>query len=98
MDLARTPEDEKLRVCRKYFIGGFFFLPFAWLVNAVWFGQEAFKSGGNPQMKKYVIMSAIGALAWAIGLGVWAATFQAKRDEWGATGDDLSAYIPRGDV
>uniref|UniRef100_V5HEH8 Gamma-secretase subunit PEN-2 n=1 Tax=Ixodes ricinus TaxID=34613 RepID=V5HEH8_IXORI len=42
MDLAKVKDDEKLRLCRWYYRGGFFILPFLWFVNAVWFFKEAF--------------------------------------------------------
>ena len=42
MDLSRTPNEEKVRLSRIYFIGGFAFLPFLWFVNVVWFFREAF--------------------------------------------------------
>lgn len=37
MDLSTLPAEEKVSTCRKYYIGGFFCLPFLWVVNAVWF-------------------------------------------------------------
>uniref|UniRef100_A0A8C9ZML0 Gamma-secretase subunit PEN-2 n=1 Tax=Sander lucioperca TaxID=283035 RepID=A0A8C9ZML0_SANLU len=42
MNLERLPNEEKLSLCRKYYLGGFAFLPFLWLVNVVWFFKEAF--------------------------------------------------------
>uniref|UniRef100_A0A7N6ADQ5 Gamma-secretase subunit PEN-2 n=1 Tax=Anabas testudineus TaxID=64144 RepID=A0A7N6ADQ5_ANATE len=42
MNLERLPNEEKLSLCRKYYLGGFAFLPFLWLVNVVWFFREAF--------------------------------------------------------
>uniref|UniRef100_A0AAZ3P846 Gamma-secretase subunit PEN-2 n=1 Tax=Oncorhynchus tshawytscha TaxID=74940 RepID=A0AAZ3P846_ONCTS len=42
MNLERLPNEEKLTLCRKYYFGGFAFLPFLWLVNVVWFFKEAF--------------------------------------------------------
>lgn len=43
-----------------------------------------------------VIMSAIGALIWAIGLGTWITIFQINRSEWGEYADNLSFIIPLG--
>uniref|UniRef100_A0A8C2WEH7 Gamma-secretase subunit PEN-2 n=1 Tax=Cyclopterus lumpus TaxID=8103 RepID=A0A8C2WEH7_CYCLU len=42
MNLERVPNEEKLTLCRKYYLGGYAFLPFLWLVNVVWFFKEAF--------------------------------------------------------
>lgn len=43
-----------------------------------------------------VILSGIGALLWAIGLGVWTTIFQANRAAWGEFADDISFIIPLG--
>jgi len=94
--LAKMKEEDKVILCRKYFYGGFLLLPWLWFVNAVWFFPEAKKANANPQIRKYVIWSFIGALICAIGLGVWASTFQNVRASWGATGDALSVVIMKG--
>ncbi|XP_076137336.1 gamma-secretase subunit PEN-2 isoform X2 [Alosa pseudoharengus] len=52
MNLERVPNEEKLSLCRKYYLGGFAFLPFLWLVNVVWFFREAFvKPTYNEQLQ-----------------------------------------------
>lgn len=43
-----------------------------------------------------VILSAIGALLWAIGIGIWIVIFQTNRVAWGEYADDLSFIIPLG--
>lgn len=43
-----------------------------------------------------VIMSTIGALLWAIGLGVWITIFQTNRIAWGEFADNISFVIPLG--
>lgn len=43
-----------------------------------------------------VILSAIGALLWAIGLAVWITIFQTNRVAWGSFADDISFVIPLG--
>ncbi|EGD81086.1 hypothetical protein PTSG_11031 [Salpingoeca rosetta] len=93
MDLRRTPAEEKLRVCKLYFYVGFAFLPWLWLVNAVWFARE---SRQMPELRKYVIWSAVGAVIYFAALIAWAVIFQDKRSEWGAFGDRLSVVIPKG--
>jgi hypothetical protein len=69
MDLTnpKVTDDDKIQLCKKYFICGFAFLPFLWAVNAVWFFREAFFRPSFPQqktMKTYVVLSAIGSLFW----------------------------------
>lgn len=43
-----------------------------------------------------VILSAIGALLWAIVLAVWITIFQTNRVAWGSFADDISFVIPLG--
>uniref|UniRef100_A0A8D9BFC3 Gamma-secretase subunit PEN-2 n=1 Tax=Cacopsylla melanoneura TaxID=428564 RepID=A0A8D9BFC3_9HEMI len=114
---------KSLKVCRYYFLGGFFFLPCLWLVNVLFFLPEAFGHGDLPSgdptdddnyllltdaekearrkrirglARRYVIVSAVGALAWVVVLGVWNYLYQTRRSEWGEWGDAVSAIIPRG--
>ena len=47
--LAKKSPEERLVICRKYYLGGFAFLPLLWLINAVWFYKEAFKVESYPQ-------------------------------------------------
>ncbi|KAG1951978.1 gamma-secretase subunit PEN-2 [Pimephales promelas] len=54
MNLERIPNEEKLQLCRRYYLGGFAFLPFLWLVNVMWFFKEAFLKPAyteQPQLK-----------------------------------------------
>lgn len=43
-----------------------------------------------------VILSAIGAVIWAIGLAVWITIYQTNRVAWGEFADKLSFIIPLG--
>lgn len=73
MNLKKTPDQEKLRICRIYYLGlcsfklslniffiksknfilaGFAFLPFLWLVNFVWFFQQAFTRKPFPEQNQ----------------------------------------------
>lgn len=45
-----------------------------------------------------VIMSAVGALLWAIGLGTWITIFHMNRAAWGEYADNLSFIIPLGEA
>ncbi|XP_041470853.1 gamma-secretase subunit PEN-2-like [Lytechinus pictus] len=99
MNLSKVSDEEKLSLCRKYFIGGIFALPFLWLVNTVWFFREAFFRSAFEQQKKirtYVTWSLVGCLVWTTALIAWITVYQVKRAEWGETGDRLSFIIPRG--
>ncbi|XP_022668332.1 gamma-secretase subunit pen-2-like [Varroa jacobsoni] len=99
MDLRKVRDEEKVDLCRKYFIGGFFLLPFLWAVNAVWFFRDAFFREdfvGQTEIRKYVVRSALGAFAWLIIVVSWNVVFQLNRTSWGADGDKLSVIIPLG--
>ncbi|KAG8182680.1 hypothetical protein JTE90_017659 [Oedothorax gibbosus] len=99
MDLRKMKNEDKLKLSRWYYRGGFFFLPYLWFVNAIWFFKEAFQQTPYEEQKMirtYVIRSAIGALVWAAGLIAWITVFQMRRAEWGALADDLSFIIPMG--
>ncbi|XP_063844808.1 gamma-secretase subunit pen-2-like [Scylla paramamosain] len=99
MNLAKMPNDKKLNLCRKYYMAGFALLPFMWAVNALWFMREAFWAPPYPeqkQIRRYVVVSGVGALLWLVGLLTWMIVFQHYRAEWGATADYLSFIIPKG--
>ncbi|EFN82028.1 gamma-secretase subunit pen-2 isoform X2 [Harpegnathos saltator] len=99
MDLSKVPNERKLYLCRWYFRAGFALLPFLWAVNVIWFWKEAFTKPlyeEQKQIKKYVIISAIGATVWAIALLAWIITFQTQRAAWGEFGDAISYIIPTG--
>ncbi|XP_054718603.1 gamma-secretase subunit PEN-2-like [Uloborus diversus] len=99
MDLRKLKNEDKLNLCRWYYRGGFFFLPFLWFVNAVWFFNEAFRKSHYEEQKMirtYVIRSAIGAIIWAAGLISWIVVFQLYRADWGEVADRLSFIIPVG--
>lgn len=101
MDLSRVKDEDKLNLCRKYYIGGFAFLPFLWFVNAVWFFNEAFRKPPYEQqkmVKTYVIRSMIGTVLWVGVVVAWVTVFQLNRASWGATADYLSFIIPAGKV
>eukprot|EP00045_Choanoeca_perplexa_P000766 m.16010 g.16010 ORF g.16010 m.16010 type:complete len:95 (-) comp10527_c0_seq1:206-490(-) len=92
MDLNRASEEDKLKVCRYYFYGGFLFLPWLWIVNAVWFFNE---SRTNSKIRSMVIVSALGAVVWMAALIAWAIIYQNNRADW-ENGDKLAVVIPRG--
>ncbi|XP_015749679.1 PREDICTED: gamma-secretase subunit PEN-2-like [Acropora digitifera] len=99
MDLKKVPDEEKVNLCRKYFLGGFALLPFLWFINVVWFFREAFIRPSfteQSKIKSYVIKSAIGLLVWFAGLTTWILIFQTYRASWGEIGDRISFVIPLG--
>ncbi|XP_005111898.2 gamma-secretase subunit PEN-2 [Aplysia californica] len=99
MDLRRVKNEEKLVLCRKYYHAGFFILPFLWLVNFVWFFNEAFRKPlytEQSQIRSYVIRSMVGTILWLAVIITWVVIFQLNRADWGITGENLSFLIPTG--
>lgn len=96
MDLRKASLDDKVKVCSTYYKWGFAFLPWLWIINAFWFGPEAFKTGADPRIRKYVTYSAVGGATWCVAIAIWASWFQANRVELGEFGDDFSANYPKG--
>ena len=91
--------DEKLKICKKYFIIGCFALPFVWLINVLWFFKDAFITRSPPpppKMRSYVFFSFIGLVVWLAVIVVWTSVFQTQRTDWGRTGVALSFFLPPG--
>lgn len=99
MDLRKVSNENKLDLCRKYYIGGFALLPFLWFINSVWFFKEAFikdEYEEQKQIRAYVVKSMIGTFVWTGILTAWIVVFQLNRVSWGVTADYISFIIPRG--
>lgn len=74
--------NDKLTICRKYYIAGFFLLPLFWLVNFIWHYKDAFQAEPfeeQPQFKRYVLRSGIGFLCWMVMIVCWVIYFQTQR-------------------
>lgn len=96
MNLEKVSDEEKVAICRRYFWGGFFFLPLLWIVNSVWFFRLAIKKNGNHMIRKYVAGSVVGAIVWIAVIIVWTSIYQTTRVNWGAFGDYISLTVPFG--
>ena len=97
MDLDKASEEEKVAICRKYFIFGFFLLPFFWLVNSLWFFKEAFlRKDANPKIRRYVGGSMIGTVIWTAALIVWTVVYQTQRAKWLPYVDYITLTVPSG--
>lgn len=97
MNLDKASEEDKVKICKRYFIIGCFLLPFVWLVNSIWFFREAFiKKNGHPMIRRYVLSSILGTLIWTAVLVAWTYLYQTQRPNWGAFGDYISVIVPYG--
>ncbi|KAI0983309.1 hypothetical protein GJ496_007958 [Pomphorhynchus laevis] len=86
---------EKLKICKIYYIAGFFLLPFLWIINFCWFYNEAFRieSDEKPLFRKYTIRSLWGSLVMCIPLVIWQIVFQLNRVSWGHAGENLTFVL-----
>ncbi|KNC46007.1 uncharacterized protein AMSG_00125 [Thecamonas trahens ATCC 50062] len=89
--------DQRVAVCRKYFIAGLCFMPLAWMVNIAYFWEELRHPRGHPKIKRYVMYSAVGSVVYMSAFFVWLAIYLTSWRSWGATGDNISIYVPAGD-
>ncbi|XP_011499608.1 PREDICTED: gamma-secretase subunit pen-2 [Ceratosolen solmsi marchali] len=99
MDLSKMPNQRKLFLCKCYFFAGFAMLPFLWAVNSIWFAKQAFLAPHfeeQKQIKKYVILSGIGALLSFSIYITWIILFQTQRAAWGEFADSISYIYPFG--
>ncbi|XP_034244318.1 gamma-secretase subunit pen-2-like [Thrips palmi] len=99
MDLTKVRNERKLEICRLYARAGWAFLPLLWAVNFVWFYKAAFTADPYPEqkeIKRYVLLSGVGALLWIIALTIWIVLYQTHRIEWGDWGESISFIIPTG--
>lgn len=74
--------DEKLTICYKYYIAGFFLLPLFWLVNFIWHYKDAYQAepfDEQPRLKHYVLWSGIGFIVWTVLIIIWVVYFQTQR-------------------
>ncbi|KAJ5079739.1 gamma-secretase subunit pen-2 [Anaeramoeba ignava] len=85
-------EEQKIKVAKKMYIAGFFFLPWLWFCLAIYFRKEK-----NEILQKYVKKAYFGFFVFTFFLLTWMAVFLSQRDRWGVKGDNLSVNIPYGD-
>ncbi|KAH8548635.1 gamma-secretase aspartyl protease complex, presenilin enhancer-2 subunit [Umbelopsis sp. PMI_123] len=94
--LDKMSGSEILSIGKKMFYGGFAFLPLLWLVNVIYLWTSLKRTDVPIQLRKYLIYSIAGCLAWFIALTTWYALFVNKRVAWGATADRITVVIPKG--
>ena len=70
MNLRRVSPEEKVNICRKYFLAGIPLLPWVWIINVLWFWREATKVDHIPQvyyiLLKYAISCSIFGVLYVI--------------------------------
>ncbi|KXS15131.1 hypothetical protein M427DRAFT_330319 [Gonapodya prolifera JEL478] len=93
----KGPAEDILSVCKKFFFGGFLFLPILWLINFVYmYPIIRARNDLSHDVRKYAFLSLAGAVLWLLILITWGIIFETQRDVWGVRGDMLSVVIPKG--
>ncbi|KAF3793166.1 putative gamma-secretase subunit PEN-2 [Nymphaea thermarum] len=93
-------EQESLKYARTFFRAGFFLLPWLWAVNCFYFFPVLTKSPSSyPQIRRYVVGSAIGFVLFTTALCSWAFTFAIGGEHlFGPVWDRLVMYNVAGDL
>ncbi len=88
-DVSKLTAEEARSISKKMFIGGFFALPLLWLINALYFRRHL-RSGGDGQVRRYVLWSLIGGVAEMLVVAAWYAVFAARWSTWGPFGERIA--------
>lgn len=88
-DPNKMSVDEARSVSFKMFVGGFFFLPLLWLINAFYFRRHI-RSGGDAQVRRYVVWSIVGGSVELVLAAVWYTIFSLQWSGWGETGEAMA--------
>eukprot|EP00117_Sycon_ciliatum_P009743 scpid93035/ scgid11912/ Gamma-secretase subunit PEN-2; Presenilin enhancer protein 2 homolog len=99
VNLGKLSKEEKIKICRTYWLVGLALLPLVWIINVVWFFKEAFlRSDYLPEVRSYVIRSLVGAIVYMAGIIAWIAIYQTNRQDWGEAAWKLALVIPNGKI
>ncbi|KAK1361550.1 putative gamma-secretase subunit PEN-2 [Heracleum sosnowskyi] len=86
-------ENDSLWYARYFFIFGFLMLPLLWAVNCYLFWPVLIHSRSFPNLRPYVVRSAIAFAVFSAILGSWAVTFVVGGERlFGHTWDELVMY------
>ncbi|PRP82057.1 hypothetical protein PROFUN_03747 [Planoprotostelium fungivorum] len=88
--------DKQIDIAKKMYIGGFFFLPWLWLVNFLFYKEYMNKPNTPPIVKTYVYRSLAGFGIWTVVFFIWLSVYLVNHNSWGAGGDKIAVNIPKG--
>ncbi|EGG14582.1 gamma-secretase subunit [Cavenderia fasciculata] len=87
--------DDKMRnIAKKLWIIGFFFLPWVWLINILFFFPH--RKQLSTDVFWYLKYSLIGFFVYSTIFMTWMGIYLVNRNNWGASGDNISIVIPYG--
>jgi hypothetical protein len=98
--MARKPKqtpEELESIAFKYYLAGWFFLPFIWLVSR-WYFRQFDDSFLTAPTKRYLRWGLIQFFIVFSLMLAWAITFLVWRPAMGPSGDDLAVVTPKGHV
>ncbi|KAF9007729.1 Gamma-secretase subunit pen-2 [Podila verticillata] len=95
-NIEKMSADEILVVSKKLFYGGFCLLPFLWVYNLLYVWPVRNRSDISPQVRHYLMMSAILATGMFVVFSVWFGIFVNQRLGWGVAGDNLTVVLVKG--
>ncbi|KAL8152083.1 hypothetical protein V2J09_021891 [Rumex salicifolius] len=86
-------EEDSVLYARRFYKFGFLLLPWLWAVNCLYFWPVLRHSRAFPDLRKYVLGSAIGFTIFAILLSSWSLTFMIGGEPlFGSLWDQLVMY------
>jgi presenilin enhancer 2 len=89
--------ETKISVSRKMFYGGFFMLPWLWLVNYLLFRKYFQRRSTPPEVKWYARTSLLLFFVAFVVILIWVIIYQLRWRYWGEFGERISLVIPIGD-
>uniref|UniRef100_A0A915DMP5 Gamma-secretase subunit PEN-2 n=1 Tax=Ditylenchus dipsaci TaxID=166011 RepID=A0A915DMP5_9BILA len=101
VNLQKTSNEDKLKLCKHYFYIGIALLPLVWLANVVWFYKYAYckeEFAEQKSLKFYIRASFLGMLCWLVVIVAWTIFFQTNRAKGIAWSDYLTFVFPVGYV
>ena len=96
-------DDDKLTtkdaeaIVHKMFLGGFFMLPWLWIVN-FWFYREYLtaRSDCTETIRLKARASCGMSFVWIFSVLLWYLVYQLNWESWGVAGEHVSLIVPKG--
>ncbi|XP_059639359.1 probable gamma-secretase subunit PEN-2 [Cornus florida] len=86
-------EEDSIGYARRFFNFGFLLLPWLWALNCFYFWPVLRHSRSFPQIRRYVVGSAVGFMVFTVLLSSWAITFAIGGERlFGHFWDELVMY------
>jgi len=83
-------------VAKRMFLGGFFLLPWLWLVNWIYLRNYIKRAACPSEVRYYVRGSLLGFLISLALVASWAIYYFVQHNQMGVVADSLAVFIPRG--